>query len=391
MSSTLDHVLYQALNERRERNLYRQCRVLSSPQGPQVEINGRTMLSFCSNDYLGLANDARIIQRFKDAADEMGVGSGAAHLVNGHNYYHQALEEALAEFTNRPRALLFSTGYMANMGVIASVLNKQDAVFEDKWNHASLIDGGLLSGARFQRYLHKDLENLNQRLLKTQANQKMIVTDGVFSMDGDCADLPRLANTAKKHNAWLMVDDAHGFGVLGDNGAGLCEAQNVSGDDVPILMATLGKGLGTAGAFVAGSEALIEYLTNFARPYIYTTAMPAAVAAATLTSLQIVKEDAERRIHLQSLISQFRQGARQLGFELMNSSTPIQPIIVGEADQALLMTEALNKKGIHVAAIRPPTVPEGTSRLRVTLSASHSEAHVNQLLQALEDIQYLNQ
>lgn len=391
MSSKLDHVLSQALTERRARNLYRQCRVLNSPQGPEVNINGQTMLSFCSNDYLGLANDARVINRFKQAADEMGVGSGAAHLVNGHNYYHQALEEALAEFTNRPRALLFSTGYMANMGVISSLLNKQDAVFEDKWNHASLIDGGLLSGARFQRYLHKDLDNLENRLNKTQANHKMIVSDGVFSMDGDCADLPQLAKTASQHDAWLMVDDAHGFGVLGETGAGLCEAQDVSSDDVPILMATLGKGLGTAGAFVAGSEALIEYLTNFARPYIYTTAMPAAVAAATLTSLQIVKEDTQRRIHLQSLIEQFRHGAQQLGFELMQSSTPIQPIVVGEAAKALSMAEALNKKGLHVTAIRPPTVPEGTSRLRVTLSASHSAAHVNQLLQALDEIQYLNQ
>lgn len=389
MSSKLDDVLLQALAERRAQNLYRTCRVLSSPQGPEVNINGQSMLSFCSNDYLGLANDPRVIHRFKQAADEMGVGSGAAHLVNGHNYYHQALEEALAEFTNRPRALLFSTGYMANMGVISSMLNKQDAVYEDKWNHASLIDGGLLSGARFQRYLHKDLDNLDRRLQKTQANHKMIVTDGVFSMDGDCADLPQLAATAKQHNAWLMVDDAHGFGVLGETGAGLCEAQNVSHDDVPVLMATLGKGLGTAGAFVAGSDALIEYLTNFARPYIYTTAMPAAVAAATLTSLQIVKTESERRAHLCSLISRFRSGAEQLGYELMPSSTPIQPIVVGEADKALKMAEALQQKGIHVTAIRPPTVPEGTSRLRITLSASHSESHIDQLLQALNDIQSL--
>jgi len=374
------------LQLRRDQGLFRQTQVAQSPQGPLMKINGQQYLTFCSNDYLGLANHPSLVAAFKSAADEFGVGSGSAHLVNGHSQYHEQLEHALAEFTGREAAILFSTGYMANLGVVGALLDKQDAVFEDKWNHASLLDAGLLSGARFQRYLHNDLLNLENRLQRSEARRKLIVTDAVFSMDGDSADLTKLSKLAKQHDAWLMVDDAHGFGVLGEQGAGLCEQQNLGQDDVQVLMGTLGKGFGTAGAFVAGSKDLIEYLTNFARPFIYTTAMPAAIAAATLTSLKIVKNEPERREHLQALIKLFREGANELGLELMPSNTAIQPILVGDAKEALHMSEQLKQLGIMVTAIRPPTVPQGTARLRVTLSAAHSEQQVLQLLDALKTI-----
>lgn len=375
--------LFQDLNQRREQNLYRATRLAQSPQGPVMQIDGAEYLTFCSNDYLGLANHPALISAFQQAANKFGVGSGAAHLVNGHSVYHQKLEEALADFTGRESALLFSTGYMANLGVITALLNKQDAVFEDKWNHASLLDAGLLSGARFQRYLHNDIENLTTRLSRCEARRKLIVTDGVFSMDGDAADLSALSSTAKQNDAWLMVDDAHGLGVLGKHGAGICEAQNQNQQDVQILMGTLGKGMGTAGAFVAGSKELIEYLTNFARPYIYTTAMPAAIAAATLASIDIVKNEPQRREHLQALIKQFKAGANQLGLNLMASDTAIQPILIGDAQQALNMSDKLKQQGIMVTAIRSPTVPVGSARLRVTLSAAHTSQQVDQLLGAL--------
>ncbi len=374
------------LQLRKDQGLFRQTQVAQSPQGPLMKINGQQYLTFCSNDYLGLANHPSLVAAFKSAADEFGVGSGSAHLVNGHSQYHEQLEHALAEFTGREAAILFSTGYMANLGVVGALLNKQDAVFEDKWNHASLLDAGLLSGARFQRYLHNDLTNLENRLQRSEVRRKLIVTDAVFSMDGDSADLTKLSTLAKQHDAWLMVDDAHGFGVLGEQGAGLCEQQNLGQDDVQVLMGTLGKGFGTAGAFVAGSKDLIEYLTNFARPFIYTTAMPAAIAAATLASLKIVKDEPERREHLQALIKLFREGANELGLELMPSNTAIQPILVGDAKEALHMSEQLKQLGIMVTAIRPPTVPKGTARLRVTLSAAHSEQQVLQLLDALKII-----
>lgn len=375
--------LSQDLTQRREQNLYRATRLAQSPQGPVMQIDGVEYLTFCSNDYLGLANHPALISAFQQAANEFGVGSGAAHLVNGHSVYHQKLEEELAEFTGRESAILFSTGYMANLGVITSLLNKQDAVFEDKWNHASLLDAGLLSGARFQRYLHNDIENLNARVQRTEARRKLIVTDGVFSMDGDTADLSALSHVAKQNDAWVMVDDAHGLGVLGKHGAGICEAQNQNQQDVQILMGTLGKGMGTAGAFVAGSKELIEYLTNFSRPYIYTTAMPASIAAATLTSLDIVKNEPQRREHLQALIKQFKTGANQLGLNLMASDTAIQPILIGDAQKALNISEKLKQQGIMLTAIRSPTVPVGSARLRVTLSAAHTSQQVNQLLDAL--------
>lgn len=378
--------LQSELHLRREQGLLRSVRKASSPQGPEMYMDGQRYLTFCSNDYLGLANHPEVAAAFQKGIQQYGVGSGAAHLINGHTEAHQALEEELARMTGREAAILFSTGYMANIGVITALLNKQDAVFQDKWNHASLLDGGLLSGGRFQRYLHNDVDNLNARLARSEARRKLIVTDGVFSMDGDIAPLPQLVTCAQQHDAWLMVDDAHGFGVLGDSGAGCAEHFQLSQSALPVLMGTLGKAVGTAGAFVAGSQTLIDYLMNFARPYIYTTAMPAAVSVATLASLKIIQHDSSRRQRLQSNIQYFRQAAEQLGLNLMPSHTAIQPILVGDADTALKASEHLKAHGMMVTAIRPPTVPEGTARLRITLSAAHEPHQIDQLLQVLSTI-----
>jgi 8-amino-7-oxononanoate synthase len=388
---SIDDVLQSALNERREQNLYRMRKVIDSAQGAEVIVDGKRYLNFCNNDYLGLANHPDIVSAFKNAADEFGVGSGASHLVCGHSALHHRLEEQLAEFTGRPRALLFSTGYMANLGVINALLGNGDHIFEDKLNHASLLDAGLLSGARFQRFLHNDIDNLETRLARTQADEgdgrKLIAVDGVFSMDGDCAPLPELAQLAQKHNAWLMVDDAHGIGVLGKNGGGCAEHFGLDINQLPILMGTLGKAFGTFGAFVAGSEALIETLIQFSRTYIYTTALPPAVAAATSKSLEIVQRETWRREHLQDLIAQFRRGAEQIGLRLFSSNTAIQPLLIGAADEAMRWSNALAERGFWISAIRPPTVPANSSRLRITLSAAHSEKQIEQLLDALAHVQ----
>ncbi|WP_293267664.1 8-amino-7-oxononanoate synthase [Neptunomonas sp.] len=378
--------LASELQTRKQASLYRERRVLQSPQQPDVIVDGKAYLAFCSNDYLGLANHPDIVAAFKQAADEYGVGGGASHLVNGHSFHHHALEEELAAFTGRSRALLFSNGYMANLGAVNALLNKQDAVFEDRLNHASLLDAGLLSGARFQRYLHNDVNSLSQRLSKATARRSLVVTDGVFSMDGDIADLPAICETANDNNAWVMVDDAHGIGCLGRKGAGCAEFFDLSQEQLPVLMGTLGKAFGTSGAFVAGSEELIETLVQHARTYIYTTSMPPAVAAATRASLKLVQADLWRREHLNELIKRFRDGCEQLGLDLRDSPTPIQPILIGDADRAMSMSEALREKGMFVTAIRPPTVPNGSARLRVTLSASHSLEHVDRLLDALDQV-----
>jgi 8-amino-7-oxononanoate synthase len=333
---------------------------------------------------LGLANHPEVIKAWRDGAERWGVGGGASHLVIGHSSPHHALEEALAEFTGRPRALLFSTGYMANLGTVTALVGQGDTVLQDRLNHASLLDAGLLSGARFSRYLHNDAASLGNRLEKAVGNT-LVVTDGVFSMDGDIAELPTLAAAARAKGAWLMVDDAHGFGTLGATGAGIVEHFGLGLDDVPVLIGTLGKGFGTSGAFVAGSEELIETLVQFARPYIYTTSQPPALACATLRSLQLLRSEHWRREHLASLIAQFRQGAQQLGLTLMESFTPIQPILIGDAGRALQLSDLLRERGLLVTAIRPPTVPAGSARLRVTLSAAHTGAQVEQLLTALAE------
>lgn len=372
------------LDARRDAQLYRRRPLLQSPQGPQVLVDGQPLLAFCNNDYLGLANHPEVIRAWQAGADRWGVGGGASHLVIGHSTPHHELEEALAEFTGRPRALLFSNGYMANLGAVTALVGQGDTVLEDRLNHASLLDAGLLSGARFSRYLHNDLQSLNARLDKA-IGDTLVVTDGVFSMDGDIADLPALARAAKARGAWLMVDDAHGFGPLGASGAGIVEHFGLSLDDVPVLVGTLGKSFGTAGAFVAGSEELIETLIQFARPYIYTTSQPPALACATLKSLQLLHSEHWRREHLAHLIQVFREGATRIGLLLMESVTPIQPILIGDAGRALQLSRLLRERGLLVTAIRPPTVPVGGARLRVTLSAAHSEAQVRMLLEALAE------
>lgn len=374
--------LSSRLAERRAAHLYRQRPLLESPQGVRVTVDGQPLLAFCSNDYLGLANHPQVIEAFAQGARQWGVGGGASHLVVGHSQAHHQLEEALAEFTGRPRALLMSSGYMANIGAVTALVGKGDTVLQDRLNHASLLDAGLLSGARFSRYLHNDPASLASRLAKATGNT-LVVTDGVFSMDGDLADLPALCAAAREQDAWVMVDDAHGFGCLGKNGGGIVEHFGLGVEEVPVLIGTLGKGFGTAGAFIAGSEALIETLIQFARPYIYTTSQPPAVACATLASLRLIREEHWRRDHLQKLIALFRAGVQELGLELMDSPSPIQPIVVGSSARALALSAALREQGILVTAIRPPTVPQGTARLRVTLSAEHSEDDVAQLVTAL--------
>jgi 8-amino-7-oxononanoate synthase len=376
--------LASRLAERRAAHLYRQRPLLETPQQPEVVVDGESLLAFCSNDYLGLASHPEVIRALQQGAERWGVGGGASHLVMGHSTPHHQLEEALAEFTGRPRALLFSTGYMANLAAVTALVGQGDTVLEDRINHASLLDAGLLSGARFSRYLHNDAHSLAKRLDKATGNT-LVVTDGVFSMDGDLADLPALCATAKARDAWVMVDDAHGFGPLGQTGGGIVEHFGLGIDDVPVLVGTLGKAFGTAGAFIAGSEELIETLIQFARPYIYTTSQPPAVACATLKSLELLRSEGWRRDHLNRLIARFRQGAADIGLSLMDSPTPIQPILVGSSERALKLSAALRRRGVLVGAIRPPTVPAGSARLRVTFSASHSEAQVEQLLDILAE------
>ncbi|WAN09418.1 8-amino-7-oxononanoate synthase [Stutzerimonas balearica] len=376
--------LQARLAARRAEDLYRQRPLLASPQGPEVVVDGQRLLNFCSNDYLGLANHPEVIRAMQDGVAKWGVGGGASHLVIGHSGPHHELEEALAEFTGRPRALLFSTGYMANLAAVTALVGRGDTVLEDRLNHASLLDAGLLSGARFSRYLHNDAESLGKRLGKAEGST-LVVTDGVFSMDGDLAELPALCAQARRHGAWMMVDDAHGFGALGASGAGVVEHFGLELDDVPVLVGTLGKAFGTAGAFVAGSDELIETLIQFARPYIYTTSQPPAVACATLKSMELLRSEGWRREHLQRLVARLREGAAQIGLTLMDSPTPIQPVLIGDSARALRLSALLRERGILVGAIRPPTVPAGSARLRITLSAAHSEAQLERLLQALAD------
>lgn len=380
----LDQRLQPKLEAREQAHLYRRRRTLETAQSPLVSVDGREYLAFCSNDYLGLAADPRIAAAMREGTQLYGAGSGASHLVLGHSRAHHQLEEALAEHTGRDRVLLFSTGYMANLGAIAALTGRGELVLQDKLNHASLLDGGLLSGARFKRYRHADSNALAQLLQGADQQDALVVTDGVFSMDGDLAPLPEIANICQAQNAHLLVDDAHGFGALGATGGGVAEHFGLDQNQLPILIGTLGKAFGTSGAFVAGSETLIEYLIQFARPYIYTTAMPPAVAHATLESLRLVQTESWRRERLGELINAFRSGASALGLELMESATAIQPILVGEASRAMAMSQSLERQGIFVGAIRPPTVPAGSARLRVTLSATHSLDQVDQLLNALE-------
>lgn len=384
--NSMDATLQAQLNLRREEHLYRTRLNVASGCSSTLSVEGRSLINFCSNDYLGLAGHPDISLALKQAADIYGTGSGASHLVSGHSVVHQELEEQLAEYTGRPRALLFSTGYMANIGAINALIGRRDLILQDQLNHASLLDGGRLSQADFKRYKHVDMASLEQRLEQSSAERKLIVTDGVFSMDGNLAPLREISSLAKKHSAWLMVDDAHGVGVLGQQGGGLVEELNMSVEQVPVLVGTLGKSFGTFGAFVAGSEALIETLIQYSRSYIYTTALPPAIAAATIASLKIVREETWRRDKLAHLIAHFRRGAVQIGLQLAESNTPIQPVLINDDEKVMQVGQKLRAAGFLVGAIRPPTVPVGTGRLRITFSADHSEEQVDKLVAALDSL-----
>ena len=357
-----------------------------SAGGTRLRVDGAELVAFCSNDYLGLADHPRVVAAFLAAAREWGVGSGASHLVSGHCREHHALEEELAAFVGRPRALLFSTGYMANLAVVTTLLGRRDRVYEDRLNHASLLDAGLASGARFVRYPHADAAALARRLGRTAAGRALVVTDGVFSMDGDVAPLRQLAAVCRAHAAWLFVDDAHGLGVLGTTGRGSVEAAGLGTDDVPVLMGTLGKAFGTFGAFVAGDDDLIETLLQRARTYVYTTALPPAVAAATRAALHVMQDEPWRREKVLGHVARFRAGASSLGLRLLESATPIQPLVLGSEASAVAASEALRAQGFWIPAIRPPTVPAGSSRLRITFSAAHEASDVERLLEALASL-----
>jgi 8-amino-7-oxononanoate synthase len=376
--------------ERAQAQLHRRLRTITHVEGPWLESNGRRLLAFCSNDYLGLAQHPQLIAALKRAADVDGVGSGSAHLICGHRREHAALEEALAEWTGRERALLFSTGYMANLGVMQALLRRGELCVQDKLNHACLLDGAQLAGATLKRYPHADVAAAARQLRSDVEGSALLATDGVFSMDGDIAPLRELAELCANEGATFMVDDAHGLGVLGHEGAGSVVEAGLGERDVPILMATLGKALGCSGAFVAGSAALIDGLTQFARTYIYTTAMPPALAAAARRAVEIARKESWRREKLDTLIQRFRRGAMELGLPLMPSRTPIQPLLLGDAQRALEASRALEAQGLLAVAIRPPTVPQGQARLRITLSAVHEEEHVDHLLQVLASLQLAN-
>ena len=377
--------LQHQLDERTAQGLLRRRRVLESPQGVRITMDGKSCLSFCSNDYLGLANHPQLIAALQTGAQQYGVGSGASHLVSGHFDAHQQLENELAVFVRKPAALLFSTGYLANLGAVQALVGRGDTVFADKLNHASLNDAMLLSRAEVKRYRHNDVTHLEQLLEQTEGGRKLITTDAVFSMDGDMAPLPELLVLCERHDAWLLVDDAHGFGVLGEQGRGALAHFNLNSPRI-IYMATLGKAAGVSGAFVAAEQVVIETLVQNARSYIYTTASSPALSSALLASLAVLREEEWRREQLCKLIAQLRTGLAGSSWTLMSSSTPIQPLLVGGNEDAVALSEGLRARGIWVPAIRPPTVPQGTARLRISLSAAHGEQDVAQLIEALHEL-----
>ena len=378
--------LRSLLHQRQQTGLYRTRQTHAGPQTPILSVNGQSYLAFCSNDYLGLANHPRLKMALQQGIERYGVGSGASHLINGHTVAHHALENELAAYTGRERAVLFSSGYMANIGIITTLFGRHDAIFADKINHASLVDAALLSRAKIYRYPHNDTQVLARLLAKSPAQHKLIVTDGVFSMDGDIANLPSIVELAKTYQAWVMVDDAHGLGVMGNSGRGTLEMYNQGVDEVPVLMGTLGKAFGVFGAFVAGDELLVETLIQSARSYIYTTALPPALAEAIRASLIISKEETWRRQHLHELIAYFRTAAAKQQIPLLDSFTPIQPIVLGSSAKALAVSTALRERGIIVTAIRPPPVPKGTARLRITLSALHEKSQIDRLIRTLVEV-----
>lgn len=380
--------LAEQLSAREQKGLRRVRQVVDSPQASHITIDGRDYLAFSSNDYLGLANHPDLIESAGEGARRYGVGAGASHLINGHSCAHHMLEEALAQFSGFPQALLFSTGYMANIGAVTALVGREDAIFADKLNHASLNDAALLSRARFMRYPHLDLAALERCLAATDVRRKLVISDAVFSMEGDIAPIPELVALCEKYHALLLLDDAHGFGVLGEQGRGSLFMPHRGKRHSPniVYMATLGKAAGVSGAFVAAQADVIETLIQSARSYIYTTATPPLLAHALLTGLKLIEQDEWRREALARNIAQLRESLRSLPWKLLPSSTPIQPLLIGDNAETVRISQGLRDRGMLVPAIRPPTVPQGTARLRISLSAAHQPYDVSCLTQALHEL-----
>lgn len=374
--------LYNILGKLHEQNLYRSLRPLEGAQQAHVVFEGQKVVNFCSNNYLGLANDPRLLQAAHRALDKEGLGSGASRLICGNMASHQELENRLATFKQAEKTLVFSSGYMANVGIISALCDREDIVLSDKLNHASIVDGILLSRAECRRYPHKDMKALEEMLLTSQNYRKrLIVTDSVFSMDGDTAPLKEIVALAQKYGAMVMVDEAHGLGVLGEHGRGLAEELHVE-EAIDIHMGTLSKAAGSFGAYVCGSKALIDVLINKARSFIYTTAMPPAVAAASIEAINIIEREPDRRAQLKENAQYLRQGLENLGFDTMGSTTPIIPVLLRDTSIATELAKKLLARGIFVQGIRPPTVPEGTARLRVTVMATHTKEDIAQAIEA---------
>ena len=380
--------LVEQLHAREQQGLRRVRQIIDSPQATHIAIDGHDYLAFSSNDYLGLANHPELVQAACEGAQLYGVGAGASHLIHGHSAAHHAVEEAVAAFTGFPRALLFSTGYMANIGIVTALTGREDAIFADKLNHASLNDAALLSRARFIRYPHLDLVALERRLVETPARRKLVISDAVFSMEGDVAPIAELIALCERHRAWLLLDDAHGFGVLGQQGRGSLNAAQHDPVRSPhvIYMATLGKAAGVFGAFVAAQPEIIETLIQSARSYIYTTATPSLLSHALLTSLRLIEQDQWRRDALMQNITWLQQATHTLPWKLLPSTTPIQPLLIGDSTEAVRISLALRERGILTPAIRPPTVPQGTARLRISLSATHQQQDMVRLTEALNEL-----
>ncbi len=380
----IDNKVLNQLDELKRKSLFRNRKTIESAQASRVVLNGKTFINFCSNDYLGFANHPKIVKAFKRGADKYGVGSGASSLVCGRSKAHLELEEEVAKITGRDKAILFSSGYLANLAIVGSFAQtRKDCVFQDKLNHASMLDASQISRSKLVRYPHLDVSRLGEALSSERTNTKLVLTDSIFSMDGDIAPLREIAELSARHEAMLVVDEAHGFGVFGEHGSGVLRDLNLDQRDAPLMMATFGKALGCAGAFVAGAENNIELMIQKARTYIYSTALAPAVAVAANEGLRLLVSESWRQEHLFALIKRFREGARLTGLPIMDSISHIQPLITGSADKATKLSETLLKQGLLISAIRPPTVPKNSSRLRITLSADHSEEDVDLLLDVL--------
>lgn len=377
----------QQLAELKQQGAYRQRHQLDSPQEIEVVIDGKPFLSFCSNDYLGLANDARVCQAAKDAISNFGVGSGASQLISGYSSLHASLEEQLSDFLGYQRCVLFSSGYLANLGVISALSSRHSLILQDRLNHASLIDAARYSSGDLNRYQHRDIDYAQQIVNDSQSDSHLIVSDGVFSMEGSIAPIDQLQQLKRHDNDKLIIDDAHGIGVLGNEGRGSLEHLGIDTSMVDVLIGTFGKSFGGSGAFVLSDNDTIDYLIQKARTLIYTTAPPAALAAAAAQSLNIIINEPERRQRLHKNIQYFRHAISETPLELLDSITAIQTIIIGENKQALLFSKQLEKRGLLVLAIRPPTVPKNTARLRITLSSEHTQQHIDQLVNALVEVE----